>query len=307
VEEGNAVPDRGLMRGDLKRARPAWVGLALILLPAAVLAAGAKESQIEKTFDTTRSPRVSIANLVGEVTVRGWDKAQVHAAYSVLSPRVEVDTEVLPPTGAAEKVHFTTHVLDPMIGGNEKVVHYILDVPEGASVEIRNPQGGVHIERLQADDASVESVGGTIGVTDFSGHLTVRSVGGNIQIIRPSGRVEAYSITGNLHFVSPMTSRLRGSTTSGHILFEGDFGNSGDYSLSDYSGDIEIYCPAAASFELRAKTYSGKLENDFPLTTKKQSATPLSSGNSLLGMHNSGKATVELTSFSGTIRIRQQQ
>lgn len=279
-----------------------WKGLTLLLVPAAALLAAG--NRLEKTFDTSPNPRISVTNVTGQVVVRGWDKPQVHAVYTVVSPRVEVDTEVLPRIGAADKIHFTTHVLDPLVSGNEQAADYTLDVPIGASLEIRNPQGSVRIEKLQAE-ASVESVGGSIIATDCSGHLAARSVGGDIEIIRPSGHVEAYSITGNLHFVSPATSKLRGSTTSGRILYEGDFVEGGDYVLSDYSGDMDVICPASASYELNAKTVRGKLINSLLITPRRRSPSPFSSASSLLGTHNTGKATVELKSFSGTIRIRQ--
>lgn len=259
---------------------------------------------LEKTFETSRFPRISVTNLSGRVMVRGWDKAQVHAVYSTVSPRVEVDTEVLPHTGAVDKIHFTTHVLDPLVPANEQTADYTLDVPVGASLEIGNPQGRVQIDNLQAD-ASVESVGGDISVTDYSGHLTARSMGGNIEIIRPSGHVEADTITGNLHFVSPTTTHLHATTTSGRILYEGDFIGGSDYRLSSYSGDVDIFCPAAASFELNAKTVHGKVMNDLPIVPRRHAASPMSS-NSLLGTRNTGEATVEVRSFKGTIRIRTQ-
>ena len=78
----------------------------------------------------------------------------------------------------------------------------------------------------------------------------------------------------------------------------------GDYILSAYSGDVDIVCPAAASYELSAKTLKGKVINTMPMTHRRESASPLGTSNSLLGTRNAGKATVELTSFSGNIRIR---
>jgi hypothetical protein len=278
--------------------------LAALLLPAALMGA-AGEGRIEKTFDTSREPRISLNNLKGYVLVRGWDKAQVHVVYTVASPRVEVDSEILPNTGPADKVHFDTHLLDSTLPADEQVADYTLDVPVGAPLEIRNPQGKILVQGMQAD-ASVQSVGADISIRDYSGRLLARSVGGDIEIIRPSGNVEAYSITGNLHFVSPSTTRLHGSTTSGGIVFEGDFADRGDYILSAYSGDLDIICPPAASYELRAKTLKGKVINTMPMTQRREAASPLGASNSLLGRHNAGKATLELTSFSGNIRIRPQ-
>ena len=277
--------------------------LALLVVWATMVWAGA-DGRTEKTFDTTREPRISLTNLKGQVLVRAWPKPQVHIVYTIASPQVEVDTEVLPDTGAAEKIHFTTHLLDPALVGDAQSADYTLDVPAGASLQIRNLQGSARVVGIQAD-ASIDSVGGNIVVSDYSGHLSVRSVGGDIEITHPSGQVDAYTITGNLHFVSPATTRLRGSTTSGNILYEGDFMERGDYYLSAYSGNVDVICPASASYELSATTKRGKVINTLAINRRRQPARP-GEAESLLGTHNTGKATVQLQSFSGNIRIRPQ-
>ncbi len=281
-----------------------WKSLWLFLLPLGALTA-AGPARMDKTFQTTPNPRISLTNLTGQVVVKGWERAQVHAVCTTSSPRVEVDTEPIPDNGPAEKIHFDTHVLDPLVTGKDQMADYSIEVPVGSSLEIRNRQGSVQIDNLQGD-ASVESVGAMISVREVAGHLAVRSVGGDIEIVRPSGRVEASSITGNIHIVWPTGSELRSNTTSGKIFYEGDFVSGGDYVLSSYSGDVNIFCPSSASFELNAKTVRGKLDSDCPITPKRHTPSLPFSGNSLLGTHNTGNATVELTSFSGSIRIRQQ-
>jgi hypothetical protein len=281
------------------------LGLLVVIFLSAAVSWAAGDGRLEKTFDSTREPRISLNNLKGQILVRGWEKAQVHVVYTVASPRLEVDSEILPDTGPAEKIRFETHLLDPALPSDEQMADYTLDVPAGATLEIRNPQGKIRVEGMQAD-ATVQSVGGDISVRDYSGHLSVHSVAGDIEVIRPSGNVDAYSITGNLHFVSPTTTRLHGSTTSGRILYEGDFTDRGDYILSAYSGDVDVVCPPTASYELNAKTLKGKVINTMPMTSRRESATPRGASNSLLGTRNAGKATVELTSFSGSIHIRPQ-
>jgi hypothetical protein len=284
-------------------ARPGWRVLAVIFLTSATL--WGAEGRTEKRYDSTREPRVSLNNLKGNVLVRGWDKAEIHLVYTLASPRLEVDSEIFPDSGPADKVRLATHLLDPTLASEDQVADYILDVPVGTSLEIRNPQGKIMVQGMQAD-ASVQSVGADISIRDYTGRLLVHSVAGDIEVIRPAGSVEAYSITGNLHFVSPSTSRLHGSTTSGSILFEGDFLDSGDYILSAYSGNLDILCPPSSSFELMAKTLKGKVVNTLPMTHRRESASPRGASNSLLGTHNSGRANVELTSFSGNIHIRPQ-
>lgn len=277
----------------------------LLLIPAGLLMAQGS-GQSEKTISTTATPRVSISNLAGKVTVRGWDRLQVHVAYTIASPKIAVDTEQVPTQGPADKLHFTSYLIHRSDVVPNPVVDYVVQVPSGASLDIHDPQGTINIESIKGD-TSVDSLGGTISVADAEGHLSIRTVGGNIEIIRSSGRVEAYSINGNLHFVSPASTRLRGTTTSGTIVYEGDFAPGGDYVLSDYSGDITVICPSSASFELDAKTVRGKLDNQFPLVPRGPSSQSFHPpGNSIFGTQGSGQATLEVTSFSGTIRVRQQ-
>lgn len=278
---------------------------ALLLIPAGLLMAQTP-GQSEKNIVTTATPRVSISNLVGKVMVRGWDRLQVHVAYTIVSPNVAVDTEQVPSKGPADKVHVMSYITDRSEPVPNPVVDYIIEVPSGASLEIHDPQGKVKINSVKGD-TSVDSLGGGISVADSAGHLSIRSVGGNIEIIRPSGRVEAYSINGNLHFVNPTSNRLRGTTTSGTIVYEGDFAPGGDYILSDYSGDVTVLCPSTSSFELDAKTVRGKLDNQFRLVPRGPAGRSfLPAGNSLFGTQGSGQATLEVTSFSGTIHVLHQ-
>jgi len=278
---------------------------ALLLIPAGLLMSQTP-GQSEKNIVTTATPRVSISNLVGKVMVRGWDRLQVHVSYTIVSPNVAVDTEQVPSKGPADKVHVTSYITERSAPVPNPVVDYIIEVPSGASLEIHDPQGKVEINSIKGD-TSVDSLGGGISVADSAGHLSIRSVGGNIEIIRPSGRVEAYSINGNLHFVNPTSNRLRGTTTSGTIVYEGDFAPGGDYILSDYSGDVTVLCPSTSSFELDAKTVRGKLDNQFRLVPRGPAGRSfLPAGNSLFGTQGSGQATLEVTSFSGTIHVLHQ-
>jgi DUF4097 and DUF4098 domain-containing protein YvlB len=282
-----------------------WSSAVALLLPLSFLAASGP-AHLDKTFETTPTPRITLINLRGKVVVKGWDKPQVQAVSDTVSARVETDAEPTPATGPAGRLQLRTHVLDPLVTGEEETVDYTLQVPTGSSLEIRNRQGSVQVEKIQGD-TWIESTGGTVSVRDLDGNLTARTLGGDIEVVRAAGRVEVSSINGNLRFVLPTSTRIRANTNSGTIVYQGDFVPAGDYLLSTYSGDIDVMCPASASFELTAKTVSGKLDNAIPLKPKRHLALQSMAGNSLLGTHNTGNATVELTSFSGTIHVHPQQ
>lgn len=273
------------------------------MMPAAALASG--QFQRKTTFYTTRTPRISVTNLDGSIVIRGWDRPQVYAVYLMASPHIEIDTEQVPAEGEAGKIQLATHLLDRSLQGASARVDYTLRVPMGASLEIRNPQGSVLIDTVDGD-MWVQSVGGKIQISRASGQIIAHSLGGEIEIDQASGYIEASTVTGDLKFVSPTSSQIHASTTSGQITYEGNLVPSGDYVMSTYSGDIDFQCPPSSSFELNARSVHGKLVNELKLEGKVHHPSVSSYGTALFGMHNSGAATLELTSYRGTIRIAPQ-
>lgn len=293
-----------LMTRKRKKFERRWMAVFLALLSPAVVWAGGPPQQSD-TFYTSRTPHISVTNLRGTVIIDGWEKPQVHAIYVIASPRIEVDKENTPSKGQAERVELDTHLLNPQLQGQNAQVDYTLDVPVGSNLEVRNPQGMVRIERVRGN-TWVESVGGEIDIIDTSGDIVAHSVGGLIQITRPSGSVEASSVTGNVSLVSPSSDRIRANTTSGKILYQGNMAPAGEYVLSSYNGDISIFCPPSASFDLNARSVRGKLINELQLTRRLHHPSVSSYGNALFGTHNQGAATLELTSYSGSIRIEPE-
>lgn len=277
----------------------------LVIAPLALWAASPEK--IEKTIETNGEPEVHVTSMRGQVVVRGWDKSNVHALCIISSPRVEVDAEGMPKTGKAGRVEITTHAVDRATQSAEDSADCTLHVPAASNLDIRNRQGGVEVTRLEGEHARVETTDGKITATDVTSHLVTRSLGGDIEIVRPTGRVEAFSITGNLRFIDPASKALRGNTNSGRIAYQGDFVAAGDYILSTYGGEIDVALPAAASFDLMAKSVKGKVDNSFTLTPTRHSSAPFPSGSSLFGTHNTGNARVELTSYTGRIRVREQR
>jgi DUF4097 and DUF4098 domain-containing protein YvlB len=283
---------------------PRWASLPLLLAPLVVVSAAGQTRQ-EKTFETTANPRIGLSNFTGTVVVKGWDKSQVHAVYVTASPQVTIEMDQLPASGAAEKVHFTTRVPNTSASGPEKSASYTLEVPIGASLDIRNPEGKVEVEKLLGD-ASVESAGAVISLRDVSGRISVNSVTGDIEIIRSAGRVDATSICGNLYLVAPTGSALKAQSSSGKVVFRGDFVPAGEYWFKNYSGDIDLFVPPTASFELDHDTVRGTFVSEITPAHRAKSYTPQRDVHTFLGSNISSTAAVRLKSFSGNIHIHSQ-
>jgi hypothetical protein len=278
--------------------------LVSLVIPFGLWAAE-EPGRVEKTLDTTPNPRVSVSNVRGNVVVRGWDKSQVHALFTATSPKVGVDVEPMPPKGQADRVRFQTENPNTPVNTNGESADYSLDVPLNSTLDIQDTQGSVRVEKVQGD-VHVSSVAAPISVMEALGHLHVESVGGNIEIVRASGRVEASTVNGDIRFTSLNSANLHGITTSGRIVYVGDFVPRGNYDLATYSGEVDVFCPATASFELTAKT-KGKVDNEFRMTpSQRRAPSPSASFTSFFGMYHDGRATLDVRSYNGAIHIRRQ-
>src|SRR5690348_11576881 len=91
-------------------------------------------------------------------------------------------------------------------------------------------------------------------------------------------------------------------TSTGNIVFNGQYLPNGSYRLKDYSGVVEVRFSPADSFDLSATSLKGKVNNEAKLEPSHHGFLPRI-GNSLVGALNAGRARVEVTSFNGTINI----
>jgi DUF4097 and DUF4098 domain-containing protein YvlB len=289
-------------RSQVTRKASAYA-LPVLLLPAGALLVASAGSRWERTFESIPNPRISIVNPAGgPVIVRGWDKLRVHAVCLTASSKIEVDCDQTPAAGEAEKLHFVTHVLDSQATPDEQTASYELDIPNGATLDVNNPQGNVTVQGLSGD-TWIESVTGKISIIDESGSVSARSLNGDIELVRPSGHVEATSVMGNLRFITSMSAMVRAQTTgSGNIFFDGEFVPGGDYTLGSYRGDMDITCPRSDSFKLQARTVRGKVDDQMRLIWKSHSPVPPGKGG--IGFKGQGDAWVDVRSYSGTIHVR---
>ena len=302
-----------LERKTPKPASPAWLiwvawekaltltGLLLLAFPLLGLAQQVG-MRVEKTIDATPTPRISLTNLNGRVVVRGWDKLQIHIVSTPSTPLVSVEMEIIPSGGPAEKLRLNTEAHNGTVSAKEASTDYFLEVPLASSLDLRDFEGNIQVQRLQGD-VGIESGGAPVEVDDVSGHLAVRSLNGDIRISRAAGRVEANSVCGSLYFISPSGTDLRAVTTSGKIVLEGDFVPAADYQLATWSGNMDVYTSPGGYYDLVAKSVKGKVVRDPETLQSRPRRARRYPGSSAFSATGSGEATLELKSFSGIIRI----
>jgi DUF4097 and DUF4098 domain-containing protein YvlB len=253
--------------------------------------------RMEKHFKVDARPVVTIHNPNGTVTVKAWTKQEVMVSASRTAGQVDIDAEE---TG--NRVDIATRELVEA-GPDDFRADYEIRVPEDAELQIHDDSGAVNVANVLGD-MNVETVAAGVDLEDAAGYLTVKTVGGSFQCVRCAGRLEVSSISGNFRFLDIRSYNLRAQTSTGNILFSGEFLPNGMYRMKNYSGVIEVRFSPADSFDLSATSLKGKVNNEAKLTPSAHQGHLLSRfGDSLFGTFNSGRAKVELSSFDGTINI----
>src|SRR5271169_4856076 len=105
-------------------------------------------------------------------------------------------------------------------------------IEEDAELQIHNDAGNVSVANVLGD-MNVETVAAGVDLEDAAGYLTVKTVGGSFTCMRCSGRIEASSISGNFRLLDLRSYHVWAQTSSGNILFNGQFLPNGTYSLKN--------------------------------------------------------------------------
>ncbi len=272
---------------------------AALLLP---LALPASAHRIEKRFAVEGRPVITVRNTQGRIDVKSWKKPEVVVVGNHSSDRVEVDTEQ-----AGNRIEVTTHVLGEKVRPAELQADYEITLPEESELQVRTDSGLVLVERVYGD-MSFDTVAADVQLQEVGGYLVIKTIAGSVVCTRCLGRLDVNSISGNVQLLQPRMDNVRVQTSSGNIYFDGEFLRRGIYVLKNYSGTIEVRFSDTDSFDLNATSLYGRVENQANIKPDphggRQSLSKFSK--SLIGTFNEGHAKVELTSFSGTIKIRKR-
>jgi DUF4097 and DUF4098 domain-containing protein YvlB len=277
-------------------------GTALVAL---FLAASvhAQVRRFERHFTVQGKPVVTVQNATGRIQVRAWDKQEVMIVGQRGSTNVEVDTEQ-----AGNRIEIATRVISDNANPDALRADYDISVPAESELQVRSDSGNVTVDSVHGD-MSFDTVAADLALQDVEGYLVVKSIGGSTICTRCSGRLDATSISGDFRLLQPTMDNVRVQTSSGNIFFDGSFMNRGIYVLKNYSGTIEVRFSSTDSFDVRATSLYGNVINQAPVVPDRHSMPAPRSGlaKSLFGTMNDGRAKVELSSFSGTIKISKRE
>jgi len=280
------------------RAGSAKVAIALLMFISATASA---QTRKELKFNVGPGASVTVSNDFGPVTIHTGSNSLVVVAATLRSDQVEID-----PTQSGSRIDLHTHYLQRLSGDSARV-DYEITVPADCAVTVHASAGPIRIEKVHGD-VSADGDSANIDVKDSGyGHVHLRTLKGTVNVINVSnGHIEISSVSGPVNLTNVSGPRMEVNTTSGKVTYRGDFASNGAYDITTHTGDIDVYMPPNASTDISVRSVAGKVENDFPFQPKQHTSMALLSGKSFAGTSNQGGSSVELRSFSGTIRVKKQ-
>ena len=246
----------------------------LILLAACSSQACARGNGITQEFHQSyplsSGGKVRLNNINGGVEIRVWDKNEVkvdavkHADDEAMMDQLQI--EVNPSSGL---VDIDTKYPDNTNTHNEEGpwVEYTLTVPKEANLD------------------KIKTINGNIEISGIAGELNATTV---------NGAVDA----------SGITEDCRLETVNGNVKAEFALLKSGSKAkLKAVNGSITIDIPTSVGAAVKARTVSGHITNDFGLASSRDERAVVKVGDSVDGQIGDGKASLELETVNGNIRI----
>jgi len=281
---------------------------------------------ISKTFKVGPNGTLDLSNVSGEIIVNegGGDTIAIEAVKRTRGSdaKDQFARTTVSMVERGGRVEVTTQYTG---NRNHASVDYTVTAPAGTSMNLRSVSGDIRIDRIRGE-LRAESVSGDVTAQGATGATLLKSVSGNVEVSAVATQTElrmesvsgdvrvhgakirslaAETVSGDLDLGDIVTDRVSGKSVSGDVSYSGTVSRGGRYTLSSHSGDIRLYVPADAGFELDAKTFSGNVRSDLPLTIggPGREAVRTSHDKGLRGTYGDAGALLSLSSFSGNIVV----
>jgi hypothetical protein len=289
---------------SVKRSILPVLGAGFLLWSALPAHAAGNPQRIEKKFNITGKPVVVIHNVAtGRIEVKSWKNSEVDVVGTQASNKIGFEIEQ-----AGDRIDVTAIILEPGAEPLDLEANLQLTVPEETELQLKTETGLIYVEQVMGD-MKLESYAGDVHLKEVSGYIIVKTTGGSLVCTQCAGKLDFSSIGGNAQILQPQLNNVNLMTTTGNILFDGDFVRTGLYSMKSGKGLVEVRFASTDSFDLKAQTATGTVDNQAvaflkPDTHGVKRISTLTHG--FFGTVGKGLAKVELSSYSGTIRIMRR-
>jgi hypothetical protein len=231
--------------------------------------------KIERSAPVVPQATITLCVLSGMITVKGWDKNEVHArstdADQLELRRIDKTNDSSTPASRIDVMVFDEPTSRHDCQARADVE---LEVPKGATVQVQTRSGDIHIAGVAAayagsqnGDIRIErasrlveagSVGGSIFLRDSTGRINLSSAGGGVEVtnVHPNGPEDSFevgTVSGDIQLDQIGNAQVTAKTVNGTVTMNGPLAKAGQYGFTTMSGDVVLTLPSNASFKLNAK------------------------------------------------------
>jgi DUF4097 and DUF4098 domain-containing protein YvlB len=276
---------------------------------------------ISETRSVNADARIDVSNIKGQVTVSGWDKAEVAITgtlgegakgVSIDGGGDHLSIKVQPPEkqgwfswGADSRMSDTTLDLKVPRNAEMKIEVVSADVAlsgvAGRALNVNSVSGKLRLDS-DAKEVEVDSVSGNIELTGKAERGHLETVSGNVRARGLGGQIKFETVSGDVDADNGDYREINAGTVSGNINLRGKPSKDARVEVETMSGDVHLYLPADVSARLHATTFSGSIRSDFG-KVKEEDHGPGSNLDATIGNSDS---RVTLQTFSGDIEVRRQ-
>ena len=187
-------------------------------------------------------------------------------------------------------------------------VAYNVSAPAGTRISVESISGSIKVTDIKGD-VTANSVSGDVRITGSGRINAAKTISGTVEIADAEidGALESSSVSGDVIMRRVTARRLDASSVSGAVAFVGTLARNGRYDLGSFSGDVHLYLSGGTGFEVDANSSSGDIRSDFDIVTRgAQTTTRRGRRPVLSGTFGDGSAVLDLTTFSGSIIISKR-
>jgi hypothetical protein len=165
----------------------------------------------------------------------------------------------------------------------------------GGEVHANTGSGSISVQDVKARTYA-ETGSGTIEALRIAGGFYGRTGSGDIRFEQTApGEVEVQTGSGTIHLRN-VRGHLQAGTGSGEIEAQGDM--TGDWRLHTGSGSVRVEVPKEAKFDIDARSSSGSVTIDHPVTVQGTLRR-----NHVEGAVNGGGTKLDISTASGSIHV----
>jgi DUF4097 and DUF4098 domain-containing protein YvlB len=178
-------------------------------------------------------------------------------------------------------------------------------------ISIADIGGDVQADTL-SDSITVTNARGRVNANAVSGNVTLRNVGegaravsvsGSVDLSDVKGRIEAATTSGWIRLTNVDSRDVSAKAVSGDVRFTGKLHEDGHYEFESFSSNVILFLPPDSQFRLSARSHSGSINTEFPLTLGQGTRT--AERGFISGTVGKGGAEVRASTFSGNVYIRK--